>query len=72
VPDEDEWAASCSDCFTPGERALLYPFHMRLGGPLSQSGHGGEEEKSLPLLGTEPQSTSQPAHSSVTILTHKY
>jgi hypothetical protein len=31
-----------------------YPLDKRLGGPLSQSGRGGEEKNSQPLLGLEP------------------
>jgi hypothetical protein len=33
-----EWSASRPGCFTPGERAPLYPLDRRLGGPQSWSG----------------------------------
>jgi hypothetical protein len=55
------WAVS----FTPRPlycqgKSPWYPLSSRLGEPQSRSGRGGDEEKnpSLPLLGTEPWSSS--------------
>jgi hypothetical protein len=42
-----EWSASRSCRFTPGERAR-YLLDMRLGGPQSRSGRGGEEKIIVP------------------------
>jgi len=38
----------------PQEKSPWYPSDRRMGGPQSQSGHGGEEKNSQPLLGLEP------------------
>jgi hypothetical protein len=38
----------------PLRRSPRYPLNTRLGGPQSQSGHGGEEKNSQTLLGLEP------------------
>jgi hypothetical protein len=40
--DGSEWSASRPGRYTPGERALSYPLNMKLSGPQSQSGGGGE------------------------------
>jgi len=40
------------------EKRPWYPLDRKLGGPQSQSGHSGEEKKSLPLPGIKPQSSS--------------
>jgi hypothetical protein len=37
---------------------LRYLLETKLDGPQSRSGRGGEEKKSLPLAGMEPQSSS--------------
>jgi hypothetical protein len=39
----------------PPGKSPWYPLDMRLGGPQSQSGRGGEEDNSQPLPGLEPQ-----------------
>jgi hypothetical protein len=49
--DGGEWSSSRPGHFTPRERA---PLHMRLDGPQSRSGRGGEEKNSQPLPGLEP------------------
>jgi hypothetical protein len=36
---------------SPQGKSPLYPLDMRLGGPQSQSGFGGEEKNSQPLAG---------------------
>jgi hypothetical protein len=38
----------------PQGKSPWYPLDRRLGGPQSQSGRGGEEKNSQPLLGLEP------------------
>jgi hypothetical protein len=47
--------------YLQGKR-LSYPMDRRLGGPQSQSGHGGEEKNSQPLLGLEPLIIQSIAH----------
>jgi hypothetical protein len=42
----------------PQGKSLWYPFDRRLGGPQSQSGCSRKEEKSLPLSGIKPQSST--------------
>jgi hypothetical protein len=37
----------------PQGKSPWYPLSKRLGGPQSQSGHGGEEKISQPVLGLE-------------------
>jgi hypothetical protein len=44
--------------FYPHRNSPWYPCQRELDGPQSQSEHGGKELKSLPQLGTEPQSSS--------------
>jgi hypothetical protein len=55
--DGDEWSASRRGSFTSGEKAR-YPLDRRLGEPQSRSRCSSEEEKSLPLPGIEPRSSS--------------
>jgi hypothetical protein len=38
----------------PQGKSPQYPLDMRLGGPQSRSGRGGEKKNSQPLLGLEP------------------
>jgi hypothetical protein len=38
----------------PPEKDPRYQLDMRLGGPQSRSGHGGEEKNFQPLPGIEP------------------
>jgi hypothetical protein len=38
----------------PGKEPLVHPLDRRLGRPQSQSGRGGEEKNSQPVLGLEP------------------
>jgi len=38
----------------PQGKSPWYPMDRRLGGPQSQSGHGGEEKNSQPPLGIKP------------------
>jgi hypothetical protein len=38
----------------PQGKSPWYPLDLRLGGPQSQYGHGGEEKNSQPLLGIKP------------------
>jgi hypothetical protein len=46
----------------PGKRSR-YSFDMRMGGPQSRFGRGGEKKNSLPLSGIESRSSSpQPSH----------
>jgi hypothetical protein len=40
--------------FHPRGKSPWYPLDMRLDGPQTRSGRGGEEKKSLPLPGIEP------------------
>jgi hypothetical protein len=57
--DGGEWSASCPAVLLvqPGKN-YRYPLDRRLGEPQSWSGHGGEKERSLPLPGIEPRSSS--------------
>jgi len=48
-----ERSVSCPGRFTAGEKRSWYPLDRKLGGPLSQSGRGGEEKISQPLPGLE-------------------
>jgi hypothetical protein len=60
--DGGGWTASRADRFTPGRKSqphLRYVLDRMVSGPQSQFGRNGEErKKSLPLSGTEPQSSS--------------
>jgi hypothetical protein len=38
----------------PGKKSPWYPLDMKLCGPQSRSGRGGEEKNSQPLPGIEP------------------
>lgn len=55
---ENLWGSGwrCVVIFTPPTALPQYPLYRRVGGPQCQSGHYGEEENLLPLLGTEPHS----------------
>jgi hypothetical protein len=44
-----------------------HQLHRRLGGPLSGSGHCGEEKNLFPLLGIESRFLSHPAHNPVAV-----
>jgi len=50
-----EWLTLCSSCFTHREEQPppQYPLYRKLTGPQIQSGHFGEEENLLLLLGLE-------------------
>jgi len=48
--ERSEWSASQPGHFTLWEMSPQYPLNRRLGGPMSQSGHGGEEKPFLLLL----------------------
>jgi len=50
VSDGGEWSALCLGHFTPGDKA---PGTHSIGGWVSQLGCSGEEQKSLPLPGTQ-------------------
>jgi hypothetical protein len=50
VLDGCEWSASRPGRFTHRKNSPWYPLDRRLGGPQSQSGRGGEEKKSHPLI----------------------
>jgi len=45
---------------------------MRLGGPQSRSGKGGEEKNSKSQPGIEPQNPDHPVCSLVSVIKHKY
>jgi hypothetical protein len=47
-------------------KSLRYPLDIRLSGPKSRFGRGGEEKECLPLPGIEPY---HPARGLVTVLT---
>jgi len=46
----------------PQGKSPCYPLDRRLGGPQSQSGHGGEEKYSQPLPGLKPLIIQPIAH----------
>jgi hypothetical protein len=56
----------------PQGNSLWYPLDMRLGGPQSRSGKGGEEKNSKSQPGIEPQNPDHPVCSLVSVIKHKY
>jgi hypothetical protein len=65
--DGREWLASRLGRFIPDKRTHRYPLVMRLGGPQSRSGRGGEDKNPCPPSGE--LNLGRPDRHAVTILT---